>query len=181
MDAVQENRKRIDRLEDRMELLELPFRYARAIDDRDMPVLANTFCENGVFRHADGTFDVLGRAAIAEFFTNKLAVYGMSIHSPHGQVIQQQSEDRAAGWVDSHAEFVENDVYVSVGLRYEDEYQKEENAWRFAVRTLWYWYFTDWSTLAETAIQTDRRRVHAPYRMADLPERLSTYSAPKTS
>ena len=178
-DNVTDNR-RLERLEDRMELLELPYRYARAVDDRDISVLADLFCASGTFRHADGSFEVEGRSSIFEFYKNKLANFGMSIHAPYGQVIQSQGEHDATGWVDAHAEFVENNAFVTVGLRYEDEYKKEEGVWRFASRTLWFWYFTEWENLAETVVQSDRRRVREPYRMADLPDRLSTYLESKT-
>ena len=53
---------RLQRVEDRLELLELPARYHRAIDDRDISELVALFTEDGRFVHTDGS--EIGRAHV---------------------------------------------------------------------------------------------------------------------
>jgi uncharacterized protein (TIGR02246 family) len=164
----------LTRLEDRLELLELPARYARAIDDRDIPALIDTFCEDGRFVRADGSGPV-GRDALERHYVGILRGYGMSLHVPHAQVIERLDGDEATGWVLAHAELCADDRYVVAAMRYEDEYRRVDGRWRFSSRTTSFWYFTDWAELAETAVTADRTRFRLAPSAADLPEGLASY------
>ena len=165
---------RLQRVEDRLELLELPARYHRAIDDRDISELVALFTEDGRFVHTDGSGPV-GRDAIERFYVDILGGYGMSVHIPHAQVIERLDGDEANGWVLAHAELAVDDRYVVVALRYEDEYRRVEGRWLFASRTLWFWYFTDSEDLAATVGSPNRKRFRGEPRPGDLPESLATY------
>jgi uncharacterized protein (TIGR02246 family) len=166
--------ERLRRVDDRIELLELPGRYHQAIDDRDIPALVALFTEDGRFVHTDGTGPI-GRDEIEQFYLDILGGYGMSVHIPHAQVIERLAGDEASGWVLAHAELAVGDRYVVVALRYEDEYRRVEGRWRFASRTLWFWYFADSEELSETVVSPNRKRFRSDPRPGDLPELLPTY------
>lgn len=165
---------RLRRVEDRLELLELSGRYHQAIDDRDIPALVALFTADGKFVHTDGSGPV-GRDAIERFYVDILGGYGMSVHIPHAQVIERLEGDDASGWVLAHAELSVGDTYVVVALRYEDEYRRVDGRWRFASRTLWFWYFADSQDLAQTVVSSNRKRFRSDPRPGDLPELLPTY------
>jgi ketosteroid isomerase-like protein len=165
----------LQRLEDRLELLELPARYSRAIDDRDIPTLVALFCDDGAFVHANGGRSILGKEAIEAFYRDILGGYGMSIHIPHAQVVDSIDGDEARGWVLSHAELAVGDDYVVVALRYEDQYTRVEGRWRFKERKLSFWYFAKWNELGTVVPSEDRMRFRGEPRPADLPESLPTF------
>jgi ketosteroid isomerase-like protein len=173
MSAVEE---RLQRIEDRLELLELPARYSKAIDDRDIGAMRDLFCTDGVVYFADGVA-CEGIDALEEFWVEILSGYGMSIHIPHAQVVEQLAGDEATGWVLAHAELAVGDRYVVAAIRYEDEYRRVDGRWRFASRRLLFWYFTDADELAATIVSPDRKRFRTAPRPADLPESLGTYRA----
>ena len=166
---------RLQLLEDRLELLELPARYARGIDDRDIEGLMELFCEDAEFVHADGGRQILGRDAIEAFYRDILAGYGMSIHVPHAQVVERIEGDEASGWVMSHAELAVGDRYVVGALRYADNYRRVEGRWCFARRELSFWYFANWDELGEVVPQQKRMRFRTEPRDAHLPEALPTF------
>jgi uncharacterized protein (TIGR02246 family) len=167
--------QRLRRLEDRFELLELPARYSRSIDDRDIATLVDLFCEDGAFVHADGGRQIVGRQEIEDFYRRVLSGYGMSIHIPHAQVVNRIDGDEASGWVLAHAELAAGTEYVVVALRYEDDYRRVDGRWRFARRALSFWYFANWRDLADVVPDRDRLRAGGRSRLPDLPESLPTY------
>lgn len=167
---------RLQRTEDRLELLELPARYSKAIDDRDIAAMRELFCDDGIVYFADGVA-CAGIEALEEFWVDILSGYGMSIHIPHAQVVERLEGDEAAGWVLAHAELAVGDRYVVAAIRYEDEYRRVDGRWRFASRRLLFWYFTDFEELAETIVSTDRKRFRTAPMPADLPEGLASYRA----
>ena len=162
---------RIRRIEDRLEILDLPARYSRAVDDRDLAGLADLFCADARWEHgAPGGGRAVGREAIVATFADILGTYGMTLHIPHMHVVERIEGDTANGWVAAHAELTPADRYVLVAVRYEDDYRREDGRWRFARRELRFWYVTDRASLAEVA--RDRNRVHfgADPLAADLPD-----------
>jgi len=166
--------ERLSRIEDRLELLELPALYSRAIDDQQIDDLLDCFCVDGIFERANGSRSTVGHAALGAFYAETLREYGVSQHIPHAQVIEQLRGDEAAGWVLAHAELAVGDQYVVAAIRYEDDYRRVGGRWRFARRSINFWYMTDWNHLGETVIADDRVRFrsHGP---ADLPHRTASY------
>ena len=169
------NDERYQWFADRLELLELPARYARAIDDRDIPGLIDLFCEDGAFAHADGGLEIVGRQALEPFYREELAGYGMSIHVPHAQVVERLEGNVATGWVMSHAELAVDDKYVVAALRYSDDYRRVDGRWCFSRREISFWYFANWKELGSVIPQTNRRRFRNEPQVADLPESLPTF------
>lgn len=155
--------------------MELPARYGRALDDRDIPALLEVFCADGTFGRADGSHSFTGRAELERFYTGVLLEYSLSLHIPRAQVIERIEGDEASGWVVAHAELATADGYIVTAIRYEDAYRREDGRWRIASRHVWFWYITGFTDLAETVVSADRKRFRGPNRPADLPEGLDTY------
>ena len=63
---------RIRRLEDRAEIQNLHARYANAVDDRDLDVVADCFCEDGVFGRWGTDDRAEGREAVVQFYRDRL-------------------------------------------------------------------------------------------------------------
>lgn len=148
---------RIRRLEDRHELVELPARYCRACDDRDVDGLLDLYCEDGAFRHGDGTVDVAGRDALREFYATRLATMGITIHTVHSSILDFAGPDEATGVVQGHVELDLRGRTVVGALRYLDRYRRVEDRWRFAERSLCYWYQVPGDELAQ-ALSVPLRR-----------------------
>lgn len=165
----------IRRIYDRMELQELPARYARAIDDRDIGALLSLFCEDATFCHGDGSVAARGIEEIERFYRQILGGYSFSIHLPYAQVVERIDGDQAAGWVLGRAELAENGRLGVTAMRYEDEYQRVSGRWRFASRVNHFYYFAEFSELGQLAAETERVRFRGAPRAADLPEPLASY------
>jgi ketosteroid isomerase-like protein len=168
--------ERLQRVEDRLELRELPARYARAIDDRDIPALLACFCEDGTFERIDGEHSFTGHEELERFWRQILTGYGMSIHIPHAHVIDRLEGDEASGWVMSHAELAVGESFVVGAFRYHDDYRRVDGRWRFQRRRIAFWYFTDFTELAKAVPTLERQRFRTDPRPADLPESLATYA-----
>jgi uncharacterized protein (TIGR02246 family) len=161
---------RIQRIEDRLEILDLPARYSRAVDDRDLTALADLFCADARWEHgAPAGGRAVGREAIVATFADILGTYGMTLHVPHMHVVERIEGDEANGWVAAHAEITPADRYVLVAVRYEDDYRREDGRWRFSRRELRFWYVTERASLSEVARDRDRVRFGPDPQPADLP------------
>lgn len=160
---------------DRLELQELPARYSRAIDDRDIPGLLSLFTADATFAHGDGSIAVHGIEEIEQFYRNVLGTYSFSVHIPQAQVVERIEGDRASGWVLGRAELAEGGRFAVATMRYEDEYCRVAGRWRFARRLNHFYYFAEFSELGGLAAMAERVRFRGTPRVADLPERLASY------
>ena len=165
------------RVEDRLALAELPARYARAIDERDLESLMALFCDDAVFTHGDGRTAATGAAELRRFYAGFMESYDFSVHVPQTHVIEELDGERASGWVLGHAEVAEAGRLGAVAMRYDDEYRKVAGRWQFASRINRFYYFTDWARVGQLGATTDRVDFRGPARPADLPAPLNT-SAP---
>jgi uncharacterized protein (TIGR02246 family) len=165
------------RVADRLELEELPARYSRAIDDRDIPALLSLFCEDATFAHGDGSIAAHGIEQIERFYRDILSHYSFSLHLPQTQVVERIEGDHAVGWVLGRAELAENGRFAVAAMRYEDQYRRVAGRWRFASRVNHFYYFADWEELGKIGATTQRVRFRGDPRPADLPETLDTYQS----
>lgn len=154
--------ERLERLEDRAALGELVVRYFHAVDARAFDALVGLFLADGEFRHPGGA--VRGAAELEAFYREQLARWPATYHYGHGHVVEIAG-DRARGLVDAHAEHVEDGTCVVAGLRYEDEYARTPEGWRFAARTLHIRYFLPWEKLG-AAYRHSARFAEAPTALA---------------
>lgn len=82
----------------------------------------------------------------------------------------------ATGVVNAHAELsLQGRTFLS-GMRYYDQYRREDNRWKFTHRQLRTIYFMDLVELIDGGLaETDRRRYFGDVGPADLPESTQTW------
>lgn len=174
--TLEQLRAEVAELSSREAIRTLIARYGMAVDDRDIPAIADCFCEDGVFRYVDGAAHLRGRDAVLSYYNERLTAYGPTYHYPHSQVIEFQDPDHASGFVNAHAELaLPNGETAWVALRYEDQYRREDGVWRFAERAAHIFYFMPLRDLPTGLADSLRKRVVDPPRAADIPEGLATW------
>jgi hypothetical protein len=164
--------RQIRRVEDRQLLSELISRYGTAVDDRDFETLARLFTPDGSFQH------VQGRNAVVDFYRERLAAFTTSTHYAHGQHLDFETDDRARGVVNAHAELCIGGKAIRLSLRYLDVYVRATEGWQFAERKIQFRYVLPFDELSS--------RIGEPLRVrwpgtepqaAELPDQLESYRA----
>jgi len=169
---------RVRRLEDRAEILNLIARYYNAVDDRDIDLVADLFCEDGAYGRYNGTDRADGRDEIFTFYTERLKNAGPTFHYPHAHLIEFESDTRATGVVTAHAEMGVGDELILAGFRYHDRYRKDpDGVWRFEERLTKFFYFMTVEDLARHYSAPERLRWPRDPAPADLPNQLDTWKA----
>ena len=167
---------RLQRIEDRFAILDLIARYYNAVDDRDIDAVGEMFCEDGVFGRWNGTDRAEGRAAIKQFYYDRLGMVGPSFHYPHAHLIEFQSDTMATGVVTAHAEMGVEDKLVVTGFRYEDKYRKDDDGrWRFLQRLSRFFYMMSHDEMHEHYSDPIRVRWPGTPMVADLPDGLDSW------
>jgi uncharacterized protein (TIGR02246 family) len=168
---------RIRRLEDREAIRELVGRYGYVIDNRDLDGVAGLFCEDALLESQDGVMQARGRAAIIELYKGRFAALGPTFHYTHDHAItlDDGDPDAATGIIASHAEVMRNGEAMLAAIRYFDDYRREDGRWRFAKRSLAFFYYTPAGQYIETMTSTLRQRAYGDQRPADWPETLETW------
>jgi hypothetical protein len=136
---------RLERIEARLELSDLVARYCRLVDGRDFPGVAALFTADASFHYPGGAAT---RPELEEFFAAQLLRYDATYHYTHAHLVELTGESTATGSVDAHAEHALEGNCVLAGIRYEDEYVREAEGWRFGRRTLQIRYFLPADRLA---------------------------------
>lgn len=131
-DEITELKARLQRLEDREEIRSLVALYGRAVDDRDWESLAGQYTSDAIFE-STGIRSV-GVDAIIEYYRERTAEYVASYHYPHTIEITFVDDDSAIGLVCAHAELTLGGDTVMVALRYQDDYRRVDEEWRFHER-----------------------------------------------
>lgn len=135
MDGLEE---RLARVESRLALQELLGRYALAVDDHDLVALGACFTQDAVFGSPNTTSS--SRAEILEAFRGRFARYGATRHVPHFQVLHELDSSTARGTVVGYAETATAEDTLVTAFRYDDDYVRDRDRWRFRrrdVRTLY--------------------------------------------
>jgi SnoaL-like domain len=132
--------QRLDRIESRQELWQLPSRYALALDGRNLDELVGLFVED-VNSGRRGQ----GRPALREFFDEVLRNFYRSVHQICGQTLQLDSADpnRATGTAYCRAEHEEGAGWYVMTILYSDDYERQNGNWYFARRRERHWYSTE--------------------------------------
>ena len=162
--------RKVRRLDDRQQLAELISRYGMAVDDRDFDTVTRMFAPDGVF------CGMQGRPAVLEFYRERLRAYTATTHYAHTWHFDFDSDDRARGAVNAHAELCVDGKTYRLSLRYMDRYVRSAEGWVFQERDIRSRYVLPFDEVADGL--ADPLRVRWPGvepRAADLPESLQTY------
>lgn len=128
--------QRIDRLESRAAIRELPYRYALGVDTRDIDAfLALWDRESGPAKFPDldlHTFE----GDPARFFRTSVA----SVHFVGNHVIEFQDDDHATGDVYCWCQTDRHGTWIRQMILYRDVYVRRDGSWRFVRRRHLLWY-----------------------------------------
>ena len=132
--------ERLDRVESRQAIGQLPIRYAMAVDGRDVDAWLRLFVPDVQVRR-----DAFGREALRGHITPLLRTFGRSVHQVCGHRIDLDADDpdRATGAVYCRAEHEVADRWIVMAICYFDEYRRIDGEWLFARRRERHWYAAD--------------------------------------
>jgi hypothetical protein len=130
--------QRIDRIESRIAIGELPTRYARAVDARDIDTWIGLFVED-VNCGRYGT----GREALRQFIEPSVRTFYRSIHFIAGHTVDFIDDDTADGTTYCRAEHEDGDQWVTMAIVYFDRYVRRDGKWYFERRREKHWYSVD--------------------------------------
>ena len=167
---INELARLVRRVDDRQQLAELISRYGMAVDDRDFDTVGRLFAPDGEFH------GVKGRQTVVDFYRGRAATFSTSYHDAQTWHFDFQSDTRASGVVNAHAELCISGRTYRLGLRYLDTYTKGSEGWMFQSRTLKFRYALPFDEMGEGL--DDPMRVRWPGvqpQAADLPDKLQTF------
>ena len=160
----------VRRVDDRQQLAELLSRYGMAVDDRDFDTIGQLFALDGEFH------GVAGRDAIVAYYRARTATFTTSSHYALTWHFDFESDQKASGVVNAHAELCVGGKTLRLALRYLDRYVKQDAHWMFQARRLKFRYVLPFDEVANGL--DDPMRVRwpgSPAQRADLPDSLQTY------
>jgi SnoaL-like domain len=130
---------RIDRVESRLAIQQLPIRYAMAVDGRDINTWESLFVPDVRVGHS------FGREALHAHITPLLRTFRRSVHQICGHRIDldPQDIDRATGAVYCRAEHEVDHRWIVMAICYFDDYRRIDGEWLFARRRERHWYAAD--------------------------------------
>jgi hypothetical protein len=164
----QELDARLDRIESRLAIGQLPIRYAIAVDARDVDEWVSLFVPD-VQVGRDGA----GRDALRRQIEPLLRTFRRSVHQICGHRIDLDEGDvnRAAGAVYCRAEHEVDDRWIVMAICYFDSYRRVDDEWYFERRRERHWYATD---IAEHPQEVDFESWH-PGETPSLPTAFPTW------
>jgi hypothetical protein len=132
--------RRLERVESRLAIQQLPIRYALAVDGRDTDAWVRLFVPD-----VRATRTESGRPALLRQIDGTLRAFGRSVHQICGHRVEldQDDPDRASGAVYCRAEHEVGDRWVVMAICYFDEYRRHDGEWLFARRKERHWYSAD--------------------------------------
>jgi 3-phenylpropionate/cinnamic acid dioxygenase small subunit len=130
--------RRVAAVEDRLEIGQLPIRYALAVDSRDIDAWIELF-EPDVDCGRHGR----GREVLRGIITPQLGWFYRSQHQICGHRIELVDETSAHGRTYCRAEHEVGERYIVMGICYDDTYTQVDGKWFFARRNERHWYAAD--------------------------------------
>lgn len=127
---------RLQRTVERDEIAQLLYRYAAAIDRRDLDELCALFAPEADFGAAGR-----GPAGARAVFTGTLGQIGVAVLVVGNHIIDFDDADHATGevwcrgYIDDHRE-----GFIEQMIRYRDRYRRVDGSWRFVGRRHQLWY-----------------------------------------
>lgn len=132
--------ERLDRMESLADIRQLPYRYALALDSRDMDALVDLFVPDVRVGR-----DATGRDALKAWFTEIMRRPRISIHFIGNHVVDFDDADHAHGIVYCRDELERPDTGEwEIGtIQYWDSYERVDGQWCFRRRRFHRWYIVD--------------------------------------
>ena len=132
--------QRLDRMESLAEIRQLPYRYALAVDSRDMDGLVDLFVPD-----VRVGADEVGRDALKRWFTESLRKFRATVHFVGNHTVDFADADHAHGIVYCHDELERPEIGEwHIGkLQYRDTYVRVDGEWCFQRRKFYRWYLVD--------------------------------------
>jgi ketosteroid isomerase-like protein len=125
----------LQRLTAAEEIRQLAYRYALAIDSRDLDALVALFVDDvQVGRNQSG------RASLRSGFESQLREVGITILFVGNHVIAFDDDDHAHGIVYCKAEIQDGDRWIHQAIQYRDSYERRDGQWYFVRRVHLMWY-----------------------------------------
>jgi uncharacterized protein (TIGR02246 family) len=125
----------IERVVARDEIRQLAYRYALAIDSRDIAALLSLFVPDvRVGRERRG------REALRESFEESLAAIGVSILFVGNHLIDFTDPDHATGIVYCRGQIQDGEKWIEQAIQYRDSYERRDGRWLFVRRIHLLWY-----------------------------------------
>ncbi len=119
----------------RDEIRQLAYRYALAIDSRDIDALVDLFVDDvQVGRES------FGHAALRESFERQLRGVGITILFVGNHLIDLEDDDHAKGTVYCKNEAQQGDRWIHQAIQYRDTYERRDGRWLFVRRRHLLWY-----------------------------------------
>lgn len=117
------------------EIRQLAYRYAFAMDSRDLDSLVALFVEDVRVGR-----DEMGREALRRDFDEQLRGVGITILFVGNHIIEFDDEDHACGVVYCKGEIQEGERWLTQAIQYEDRYERRDGHWYFVRRKHLLWY-----------------------------------------
>jgi hypothetical protein len=137
----------------REQIRELPYRYAAAIETRDVDAMADLFVPHAQFGDYGQGRDALRRRMSQSLDGTVFAVILVANH-----LIELDDESRAHGQVWAQCFAQTDGGFIEQLIRYEDRYERHDGKWRFLHRRhrLYYGVIRDRSPLTRQAAEWPR-------------------------
>ncbi|MFJ9097522.1 nuclear transport factor 2 family protein [Streptomyces sp. NPDC102405] len=163
--------ERLDRMESLAEIRQLPYRYALALDSRDMDAVAELFVPDVRVGR-----DAFGRAALHRWYTEAMRASRTTIHQVTNHIVDFDDADRARGVVYCRDQLERPSTgQWEVGeLQYWDDYLRVDGEWCFRRRKFHRWYLAD--ALSRPAHGTGVNDGSDPLGARQLPESFPTWA-----
>lgn len=163
---------RLERLESRQEIMDLVSKYAEACDQQDLDYLRTLFTIDAEFDSPNGMLKSKGRQNILDMYLEVFQSRGPSFHWTHDVRVEMNPhhDDVANGVVYAHAETTRDGVVSLAAMRYDDEYEKEYDAWKFSKRIINFFYYVKTEDYLEMLTSPLRVSTGDGNVAADIPE-----------
>lgn len=131
---------RLAAVEARLDIGQLPIRYAIGVDSRDLDLIASTFHPEVWMGKQWGQ----GPAAVTAFFDATLRRFYRTMHQICGHRVDLVDAGHARGMVYCRAEHEDRGRWIVQMIIYSDDYERyADGRWYFARRRHHHWYSSD--------------------------------------
>lgn len=124
----------IDRLADEMAIRGLTAAYTDALNRCDIDDIAQVYDDDAVFTMMDRP-SVHGREAILDVLRATVARYQFVMQLLHSGIVRLDGDRARARWQITEFQILKDETRRFIAGRYEDEYVRRADGWRFSRRT----------------------------------------------